>query len=86
MKSETVGTDTSQVEIQNISPHGIWVFLQGKEYFLDYERFPWFKKATVEQICNVQLLHGFHLYWEGLDIDLDIESLEKPDDYPLVAR
>ena len=48
MKSETVGTDTSQVEIQNISPHGIWVFLQGKEYFLDYERFPWFSDRRAD--------------------------------------
>ena len=73
-------------EIENISTHGIWMFLGGKEYFLDYDQFPWFKKATVEQICDVKLLHGFHLYWEALDVDLDIESLEKPENYPLVAK
>ena len=26
--------------------------------FLPYEGFPWFRRATVEQILNVELLHG----------------------------
>ena len=86
MKSETVGKSTSEVEIQNISDHGIWIFLQGREYFLDYDYYPWFKKATVDQICDVQLNHGFHLYWEALDVDLDLAGLEEPEKYPLVAQ
>jgi len=86
MKSETVGKATSKVEIQNISPHGIWMFLEGREYFLDYGHYPWFRKATVEQICDVQRIHDFHLYWEALDVDLDVDSLDEPENYPLVAR
>jgi hypothetical protein len=34
----------------------------------------------------VQLLHKNHLYWPDLDVDLDIDSLEHPEDYPLVFR
>ena len=86
MKFETVGEGTSVVEIQGISSHGIWIFLTGREYFLDYDHYPWFKKATVEEICDVKLLHSFHLFWEGMDVDLDVESLENPDKYPLVAQ
>ena len=38
------------------------------------------------QIHNVQLLHGFHLRWPDLDVDLHIESLNDLEKYPLVAN
>jgi hypothetical protein len=29
------------------------------------------------------LLHGYHLFWPELDIDLEIDNLENPSKYPL---
>jgi len=29
------------------------------------------------------LLHGYHLYWPELDVDLEIDNLENPEKYPL---
>jgi hypothetical protein len=75
---------TSEAEILNISEHGIWLYVQGKEYLLSYDQFPWFKGATVEEILDVQLLHGHHLHWPKLDVDLELESLEHPERLPLV--
>lgn len=86
MKSGTHGTNTSQAEILNISPHGIWILVNNDEYFLDYDEFPWFLEKPIEQIFKVELLHGHHLYWEDLDIDLDIDSIKQPENYPLKAR
>lgn len=85
MKSETLGTDTSEVEVTQISKHGIWLLLQEKEHFLSFENFPWFKEASVSAIQNVELLNEHHLYWPDLDIDLAIESVEHPEQFPLVA-
>ena len=76
----------SKVEVTNISPHGIWLFSEGKEYFMSFEKFPWFKEGKVHEIMDVKLLHGYHLHWPKLDIDLTIERLENPDTYPLVYR
>ena len=73
------GTSTSNVEVLNISSHGIWLYVKGKEHFLPYEDFPWFKNARLSEIYDVQLLHGHLLRWDGLDIDLDLNSLEHPD-------
>jgi len=84
MKLKELGRNSSKAEVTQISTHGIWLWLKGTEYFLTYEKFPWFEKATVGQIHNVQLLHGFHLRWPDLDIDLHIESLSNPEKYPLV--
>jgi len=39
MKSKTLGKSTSKVEVLNIDVHGIWLYAQGKEYFLPYEEF-----------------------------------------------
>ena len=86
MKSSTLGRGTSPAEVTNVDTHGIWVLICDKEYFLPHEDFPWFKKAKVEDILNVELLHGVHLRWPALDVDLTVDSLENPGKYPLVAE
>jgi len=86
MKSQKAGKNTSVVEVQNISRNGIWVLVNDSEYFLTYRDFPWFSKATIGQIHNVEMLNGFHLHWPDLDVDLDLESLKNPEKYPLVYR
>lgn len=86
MSSSEVGKRISKVEVTNISPHGIWIFIEGREYFMPFEKFPWFKEGKVYEVMDVELLHGYHLYWPQLDIDLTIERLENPDNYPLVYR
>ena len=86
MKSKELGINTSEIEVLNISNLGIWIFVNSKEYFLSYEQYPWFKEAKIKEIYNVVLLHESHLYWPDIDIDLHLESLEKPDKYPLIFK
>lgn len=56
----------------------------GVEYFLDYDHFPWFRKASVDEIHAVRLIRGSYLRWPKLDVDLEIDCLERPEQYPLV--
>lgn len=86
MKSGTLGTDTLEVEVTQISKQGIWLLLGHQEIFLSYEQFPWFKDAAVSAIHNVNLLTANHLYWPELDIDLAVESIMHPERFPLVAK
>ncbi len=86
MKSEKAGIDTSGIEVTNISPHGVWIYIHGKEYFLPFDEFPWFKEATIAQIQNLQFTGGHHLRWPEIDVDLELDSLRNPQDYPLVYR
>jgi hypothetical protein len=53
---------------------------------LSYKEFPWFKNAKVQEIYNFEFLHGKHLHWPDLDLDLSLESLAKPENFPLKAR
>ena len=86
MKSQEPGKDISAAEILNISVHGVWVYVDGKKYFLSYQDYPWFENAKVSEIHNLRLLHGHHLYWPDLDVDLELASLEHPKNYPLIYR
>ncbi len=86
MKSAQHGRPTSAVEVGNISPHGFWLLLGDREVFVPFEKFPWFREAPVGHILNVQLPSSHHLYWPDLDVDLDVESLEHPERFPLVSK
>ena len=79
--SQTIGIVTSGVEVVQITPFGIWIDVSGKEYFLDYEKYPWFRKAAIGDIWNVQLDQHGNLHWPTLDIDLEIDSLIKLERY-----
>ena len=80
------GTTTSAAEVTNISRHGFWMLLGDEELLLSYEQFPWFKHATIEQITNVEQPTPNHLYWPSLDVDISVDSIRRPQDFPLMSR
>jgi hypothetical protein len=75
-----------RVEVSSIDRFGLWILIQDKEYFLPYAEFPWFRQAAIDEILQVELLHGDHLYWPALDVDLCIDSLANPASFPLIYR
>jgi hypothetical protein len=79
------GILTSNVEVTNVSQHGFWILLENEELFLSYANFPWFKKATIEQLLAVERPTDNHLYWPQLDIDLSVDSIRDPGAFPLIA-
>lgn len=81
-----LGTSTSRPEVTHVSKHGFWMLLDTEELLVPFEHFPWFKKATIEQLSDVQWPTENHLYWPQLDIDLSIESIRNPSAFPLVAK
>lgn len=42
MKSESIGADISKAEVLNVSPHGFWLMVREREYFLSFADFPGF--------------------------------------------
>ncbi len=83
MKSGQRGTATSHVEVTNISPQGFWLLLGERELFVSFKEFPWFEEASVAKISQVEWPAADHLYWPKLDIDLSVESIEHPEQFPL---
>lgn len=85
MNLNTLGKNISAAEVTNVSSHGIWLLAGGKELFLSYEDFPWFKDAPLSRIVNVEEPVPGHFHWPSLDIDLSIEIIEHPERFPLKA-
>ncbi len=85
MKSESLGANTSAVEVTNISRHGFWLLLGEEELFLPFREFPWFENAPVSALLNVCLPRPDWLHWPDLDVDLTVDSVRHPERYPLVS-
>lgn len=79
-------TVTSGVEVTHVSVHGMWLLLGDEELALPFTEFPWFRKATIEQLSDVRRPTENHLYWPQLDVDLSVESIRDPAAFPLVSR
>lgn len=86
MSLSAPGATTSDVEVTNISVHGIWLLASGRELFLPYEEFPWFKDQSVATILNVEQPSPGHFYWPDLDVDLSEEIIEHPERFPERAK
>ena len=84
MKSDNIGTGISKPEVTDISPWGIWLLYREQEFFLDHEKFPWFRSAAVDSVFVVIEEAPGHLRWPDLDVDLSIDCIESPDAFPLV--
>lgn len=81
---ETNGTTTAEVTM--INARGILLFVGGKEYYLSYDRFPWFKNARVLDVLNVTMPDEDSLRWDAIDVDLEIDSIIHPERYPITFR
>ena len=86
MNSLAHGETTSGVEVTNISGHGLWLFVRGKEYFLAYDDFPWFLDQPVKTIVNVEEPSPGHFYWPDIDVDLSETIIEHPERFPLRSK
>ena len=80
------GTITSAPEVTHVSKHGLWLLLGNEELLLPFDKFPWFKKATIEQLEEVEWPTPDHVYWPQLDVDLSVNSIRNPEAFPLVSK
>lgn len=79
------GTFVSRVEVSHVSRHGFWLLLAGEELFLPFDDFPWFRSASIAELCELVWPAPDHLYWPLLDIDIGVESIRDPAAFPLIA-
>ena len=86
MRSEMRGINTFPAEVTNISCNGVWMLIENREVFLPFEQFPWFQEASIKKILHVEMPSKTHLYWPELDVDLDVNSILHPENYPLVSK
>ena len=86
MSAYQLGKNSSEIEVVNISQNGFWLLSHDKEMFLGFDKFPWFKKSSIDDIFCVDEIRKGHYYWEKLDIDLTDEIINNPERFPLIAN
>ena len=86
MSSKPHGTNTSTIEVTNVSEHGFWLLREERELYLPFDDFPWFRDAPVGQIVDVEQPSPGHFRWPQLDVDLGSEIIEDPGRFPLKAK
>lgn len=86
MSSVAPGPSISGAEVTNVSRHGLWVLVDDEEMFLPYDQFPWFLKASIEAVLNLERPRPHHLYWPDLDVDLTVDSIRNFEQYALRAK
>jgi hypothetical protein len=69
-----------------VNTRWFWLSLDDRKLFVAYRSFPWFRKFTLRELARVRRPAPNHLRWPEFDIDLKVESIERPDDFPLVER
>ncbi len=80
------GASILEIEVTNVSKHGFWLLLVDEELFVSFAEVPWFKDASVAKLTNVERPQPHHLYWPDLDVDLAVDSIRHPEQFPLVSR
>ena len=80
------GSAISPAEVSGVTRNGFWLLLDDEELFLPFSEFPWFRAAPVAAVFHVERPQPHHLYWPDLDIDLAVESIRHPENFPLVAE
>ena len=80
------GGPSTSVSVLMINAQGIMLSVLGHDYFLSYNRIPWMQDAPIRSVLNVQMSGPEAIEWPDLDVDLEIESLQHPERYPLVIK
>ena len=86
MKSSKLGIDTLTSSVTAISKFGFWVLCEDKEYFIAFNDYPAFKNAPVDKIFNLKFLSPKQLYWPDIDVDIELDALDKPESFPLIFK
>jgi hypothetical protein len=86
MKSSNSGTNTLSNSVTAISKFGFWLICEEKEYFIAFANYPAFKNASVSSIFNIKTISTRQLSWPDIDVDIEIDALDKPEGFPLIFK
>jgi len=85
-RGKSISSKSATVEISHISSTGLWILINEEEVYLSFKNFPWFKDAKLREIYTFKATSSAHLHWPDLDVDLYIETIKRPDRFPLILK
>ena len=79
-------TSSTLVDVLMINDRGLMLSVMGQDYFLSYNRVPWMRDATINEVLDVRMSGKNAIEWPKLDVDLEVDSLRHPERYPLLIK
>ena len=79
-------TNSTSVDVLMINEKGVMISVMGQDFFLSYNRVPWMRDATINEVLDVRMNGKNAIEWPKLEVDLEVESLRHPERYPLLIR
>ena len=79
-------TSSTLVDVLMINNQGLMLSVAGQDYFLSYNRVPWMRDATINEVLDVRMSGKNAIEWPKLDVDLEVDSLRHPERYPLLIK
>ena len=76
----------SRAKVTKVSSRGFRLLLGTEELFVPFSEFPWFKDVPIAKLSNVERPQPHHLHWPDLDVDLAVESIRNPGEFPLMSK
>ncbi len=78
-----MSTPAAPAEVAHILNHGVRLLAGGREWFMSYDNFPWFRDVVVGKILNVEEPTPGHYYRPDPDVDLTEGIISHPERFPL---
>ena len=78
--------NSTSADVLMINDRGVMISVLGQDYFLSYNRVPWMRDATINEVLDVRMIGKNAIEWPKLDVDLELESLKHPERYPLLIK
>ena len=78
--------NSTSVSVLMINGQGIMISVGGQDFFLSYNRVPWMREASINDVLNIRMCGNDAVEWPALDVDLEIDSLRHPERYPLLIK
>lgn len=82
MSSKKSGKNIEKVKVTGVGNKGVSLDILGKEYHMSYKHFPWLGSLTAEELGNILVRFGDEIYFPDLDIELGLEVLDNPEQFP----
>lgn len=79
-------TNSTSADVLMINDRGIMISVMGQDYFLSYNRVPWMRDATINEVLDVRMNGKNAIVWPKLEVDLEVDSLRHPERYPLLIK
>jgi len=73
-------------ELKMVSSEGLYLYVDGKGYFASFKNFPYLADLPIAQLFKVKYCGDGDIRWEDADIDLNVEILSRPEDFPRVMH